>query len=124
MSEAELIRKYAGEIERIIRDNTMGDYTWNGLLFSFLRDVDAERSKPEPQAYKPGNSGYFDTVLGEAPVEEASTVDDDENKYYDVQVRHGNGWNDFLRRVTWTEAISISENLNVSTNVIEYDPNR
>lgn len=40
----ELIRKYADEIERIIRDNTAGDYTWNGLLFSFLREVDESRT--------------------------------------------------------------------------------
>lgn len=40
----ELIRKYADEIERIIRDDTAGDYTWNGLLFSFLREVDESRT--------------------------------------------------------------------------------
>lgn len=40
----ELIRKYASEIKRIVAHNTVGDFTWEGLLFSFLREVDESRT--------------------------------------------------------------------------------
>lgn len=251
----ELIRKYADEIERIIRDDTAGDYTWNGLLFSFLREVDEARTLVQPEV----SNNYFTNVLGgpsdeetvakireymklDAPVEDEhrrydiqthneemgytlfaynltyddaqqisssfrddaiwrivdhgasteeeepekepellydvivgrnelyahkvsyedaqmylreapkwqvprmvvnqeslndvsyydgksnpeddSAVDDDENKYYDVQIRRAGGWQDLVRKVTWSEAVSWSENQTLSTNVIDHDPNR
>lgn len=46
MTTDELIRKYAKEIERIIENGTQGDYTWEGLLASFARDLAANTKSP------------------------------------------------------------------------------
>lgn len=61
----ELIRKYAGEIERIIDGNTIGDFTWEGLLFSFLREVDESRTLVEPEVYTINN---YSTPTADAAV--------------------------------------------------------
>ena len=42
---SELIKKYATEAERIYNARTAGDFTWDGLLFEFMRELEA------PQQY-------------------------------------------------------------------------
>ena len=35
----EIIKKYAKEIQKVISEGTVGDYTWEGLLLYFLREI-------------------------------------------------------------------------------------
>lgn len=39
----ELIKKYADEIKNIIGRGTVGDYTWEGVLVTFMMEVDKTR---------------------------------------------------------------------------------
>ena len=38
-SVAELVDQYAHNIERVIQNGTVGDYTWKGLLYEFLERI-------------------------------------------------------------------------------------
>ena len=87
----DLIRKYAKEIERIITQDTIGDYTWNGLLFSFLREVDESR-----------------TLKYEVESVDDSEMPDEENRYYDIQTyAEGFGWTVFAYKLTYDNAQEI-----------------
>ena len=36
----EIIKKYAEEIQKVISEGTVGDYTWEGLLLYFLQEIE------------------------------------------------------------------------------------
>ena len=38
-TEEAAIKKYTAEIERIVKQNTSADYTWQGLLMCFLQEA-------------------------------------------------------------------------------------
>lgn len=45
MSELDIIKKYADKIEFVLGADTIGDYTWIGLLVEFLREYEEQRSE-------------------------------------------------------------------------------
>lgn len=91
----ELIRKYAGEIKRILDGNTMGDFTWEGLLFSFLREVDESRTlKYEVETFD-GNTVH---EYAEAAVEK--------EPLYDVKVTNGPNKELYAHKVSYDEAVA------------------
>ena len=36
----EIIKKYAKEIQKVISEGTVGDYTWEGLLLYFQQEIE------------------------------------------------------------------------------------
>ena len=36
----EIIKKYAKEIQKVVSEGTVGDYTWEGLLLYFLQEIE------------------------------------------------------------------------------------
>lgn len=100
----DLIRKYAKEIERIITQDTIGDYTWNGLLFSFLREVDESRTlKYEVETFDGDTVNTFSVLQNETAPEE------DEHKRYDIQLHDTvMGWTIFASNLTYDNAQEIS----------------
>ena len=54
----EIIKKYAKEIQKVVSEGTVGDYTWEGLLLYFLqenegakRPVSTFRETPKENQY-------------------------------------------------------------------------
>ena len=38
--QREIIKKYAEEIQKVVSQGTVGDYTWEGLLLYFLQEIE------------------------------------------------------------------------------------
>lgn len=36
----EIIKKYAKEIQKVVSEGTVGDYTWEGLLLYFQQEIE------------------------------------------------------------------------------------
>ena len=39
----EIIKKYAKEIQKVVSEGTVGDYTWEGLLLYFLQEIEGAK---------------------------------------------------------------------------------
>ena len=39
----EIIKKYAKEIQKVVSEGTVGDYTWDGLLLYFLQEIEGAK---------------------------------------------------------------------------------
>lgn len=100
----ELIRKYADEIERIIRDDTAGDYTWNGLLFSFLREVDESRTLKYEVENVESDIVRTHSVLEnvKAPVE--TEPEKEPELLYDVKIARFGQTENYAYKVSYDEA--------------------
>lgn len=104
----ELIRKYASEIKRIVAHNTVGDFTWEGLLFSFLREVDESRTlKYEVQTEEGDTVRVY--AGGEAAVETEPV--------YDVFYTNNSGAKElYAHRVSYEDAQEYVTHLAKRTN--------
>lgn len=106
----ELIRKYAGEIQRILDRNTMGDFTWEGLLFSFLREVDESRTlKYEVETYEGDTVRVY---AGEEPVKS----EPEPEPVYDVFYNNGPNKELYAHRVSYEDAQEYVTHLAKRTN--------
>ena len=38
--QREIIKKYAKEIQKVVSEGTVGDYTWEGLLLYFQQEIE------------------------------------------------------------------------------------
>ena len=41
--QREIIKKYAKEIQKVVSEGTVGDYTWEGLLLYFLQEIEGAK---------------------------------------------------------------------------------
>ena len=41
--QREIIKKYAEEIQKVVSQGTVGDYTWEGLLLYFLQEIEGAK---------------------------------------------------------------------------------
>lgn len=41
--QREIIKKYAEEIQKVVSEGTVGDYTWEGLLLYFLQEIEGAK---------------------------------------------------------------------------------
>ena len=39
----EIIKKYAKEIQKVVSEGTVGDYTWEGLLLHFQQEIEGSK---------------------------------------------------------------------------------
>ena len=39
----EIIKKYAKEIQKVVSEGTVGDYTWEGLLLYFQQEIEVAK---------------------------------------------------------------------------------
>ena len=39
----EIIKKYAKEIQKVVSEGTVGDYTWEGLLLYFQQEIEGAK---------------------------------------------------------------------------------
>lgn len=110
----ELIRKYAGEIKRIVEGNTMGDFTWEGLLFSFLRDVDESRTLHKVETFDGDTVKTFSVLENvEAPVKS----EPEPKPVYDVFYNNTAGVKElYAHKVSYEDAQNYVMQLSSRTN--------
>ena len=41
--QREIIKEYAKEIQKVVSEGTVGDYTWEGLLLYFLQEIEGAK---------------------------------------------------------------------------------
>ena len=52
--QREIIKKYAKEIQKVVSEGTVGDYTWEGLLLYFQQEIEGAK---RPISHSPSPKG-------------------------------------------------------------------
>ena len=59
--QREIIKKYAKEIQKVVSEGTVGDYTWEGLLLYFLQEIEGTKRPTSTFRETPQENRYNGT---------------------------------------------------------------